>query len=49
MSASKYSDVTLAGRVDHRGARRLAKEIAVAVPGVRDVFNRLTTTERRSA
>lgn len=40
-------DVTLEGRVEHRGARRLAEEIAAAVPGVRDVFNRLTSTERR--
>jgi osmotically-inducible protein OsmY len=36
-------DVTLDGRVAHRGARRLAEDIAAAVPGVRDVFNRLTT------
>jgi osmotically-inducible protein OsmY len=42
-------DVTLEGRVDHRSARRLAEEIAAAVPGVRDVFNRLTTAERHSA
>jgi BON domain len=40
-------DVTLDGRVEHRGARRLAEEIAAAVPGVRDVFNRLTSAERR--
>ena len=42
-------DVTLEGRVEHPVARRLAEEIAAAVPGVRDVFNRLTTPERRSA
>ena len=42
-------DVMLEGRVEHRAARRLAEEIAAAVPGVRDVFNRLTTAERRSA
>ena len=42
-------DVILEGRVQHRGARRLAAEIAEAVPGVRDVFNRLTTAEQRSA
>ena len=40
-------DVTLEGRVEHRGARRLAEEIAAAVPGVRDVFNRLSSGERR--
>jgi len=42
-------DVILEGRVEHRGARRLAADIAAAVPGVRDVFNRLTTAEPRSA
>jgi len=42
-------DVTLEGRVEHRGARRLAEDIAAAVPGVRDIFNRLKTSERRSA
>ena len=42
-------DVTLEGCVDDRAARRLAEDIAAAVPGVRDVFNRLTTSERRSA
>ena len=42
-------DVTLEGRVDDRRARRLAEDIASAVPGVRDVFNRLSTNERRSA
>jgi BON domain len=42
-------DVTLEGRVDDRAARRLAEDIAAAVPGVRDVFNRLSTKERRSA
>ena len=42
-------DVILEGRVEHRGARRLAAEIAAAVPGVRDVFNRLITAEPRSA
>jgi len=39
-------DVTLEGRVEHRAARRLAEDIAAAVPGVRDVFNRLTRGER---
>jgi osmotically-inducible protein OsmY len=39
-------DVTLEGRVEHRAARRLAEEIASAVPGVRDVFNRLISAER---
>ena len=29
-------DVTLEGRVEHRAARRLAEDIAAAVPGVRD-------------
>jgi hypothetical protein len=42
-------EVTLEGRVEHRGVRRLAEDIAAAVPGVRDVFNRLKTGERRSA
>ena len=42
-------DVTLEGRVEHRSARRLAEDIAAAVPGVRDVFNRLSTSERRPA
>jgi osmotically-inducible protein OsmY len=42
-------DVTLEGRVEDRAARRLAEDIAAAVPGVRDVFNRLKTGERRSA
>ena len=41
-------DVTLDGRVAHRGARRLAEDIAAAVPGVRDVFNRLKMTEGRA-
>lgn len=41
-------DVTLDGRVADRGARRLAEDIAAAVPGVRDVFNHLKTTERRA-
>jgi osmotically-inducible protein OsmY len=41
-------DVTLDGRVAHGGARRLAEDTAAAVPGVRDVFNRLKTTERRA-
>ena len=43
------ADVVLEGRVDDRRARRLAEDIAANVPGVRDVFNRLTTSERRSA
>ena len=42
-------EVTLEGQVEHRGARRLAEGIAAAVPGVRDVFNRLKTRTRRSA
>jgi osmotically-inducible protein OsmY len=42
-------DVTLEGRVEDRAARRLAEDIAAAVPGVRDVFNRLTSRERRPA
>ncbi|HZF05349.1 MAG TPA: BON domain-containing protein [Patescibacteria group bacterium] len=42
-------NVTLEGQVEHRRARRLAEDIAAAVPGVRDVFNRLTTRARRSA
>ena len=42
-------DVTLDGRVEDRRARRLAEDIAVAVPGVRDVFNRLGVGARRSA
>jgi hypothetical protein len=37
-------DVILEGRVGHRGARRLAEDIAAAVPGVRDVVNRLRTS-----
>jgi len=35
------ADVTLEGSVGDRRARRLAEDIAAAVPGVRDVFNRL--------
>ena len=42
-------DVTLEGRVEDRRARRLAEDIAAAVPGVRDVFNRLSAAARRSA
>jgi len=42
-------DVTLEGRVEHRAARRLAEDIAAAVPGVRNVLNRLKTRDRRSA
>jgi BON domain-containing protein len=42
-------DVTLEGRVAHRAARRLAEDIAAAVPGVRKVLNRLKTRDRRSA
>jgi BON domain len=42
-------EVTLDGRVEHRAARRLAEEIASAVPGVRDVFNRLSSAEQRPA
>ena len=42
-------DVTLEGRVEDRVARRLAEDIAAAVPGVRDVFSRLTRAERRPA
>jgi hyperosmotically inducible periplasmic protein len=41
-------DVTLDGRVADRAARHLAEDIAAAVPGVRDVFNRLRTAERRA-
>ena len=41
-------DVTLDGRVANRAARRLAEDIAAAVPGVRDVFNRLRTAEPRA-
>jgi hypothetical protein len=36
-------DVTLRGAVADRTARRLAEDIAAAVPGVRDVFNKLKT------
>ncbi|HEX3178392.1 MAG TPA: BON domain-containing protein [Methylomirabilota bacterium] len=43
------ADVVLEGRVSDRRARRLAEDIAANVPGVRDVFNRLRTSERRSA
>jgi hypothetical protein len=42
-------DVTLEGDVENRAARRLAEDIAAAVPGVRDVFNRLQTRGLRSA
>jgi hypothetical protein len=42
-------DVTLEGTVSDRRARRLAEDIAANVRGVRDVFNRLRVTERRSA
>jgi len=42
-------EVTLDGRVDHRAARRLAEEIASAVPGVRDMVNRLSSAEQRPA
>jgi osmotically-inducible protein OsmY len=42
-------DVTLEGDVEDRRARRLAEDIAAAVPGVRDVFNRLQTRGRSSA
>ena len=42
-------DVTLEGLMEDRAARRLAEDIAAAVPGVRDVFNRLQTRARRSA
>lgn len=37
----KDTDVTLTGVVEDRRARRLAEDIANAVPGVRDVFNNL--------
>jgi len=42
-------EVTLEGGVEHRAARRLAEDIAAAVPGVRKVLNRLQTRDRRSA
>jgi osmotically-inducible protein OsmY len=42
-------DVTLEGRVEDRVARRLAEDIAAAVPGARNFFNRLTAAERRLA
>jgi osmotically-inducible protein OsmY len=42
-------DVTLEGDVADRAARWLAEDIAAAVPGVRDVFNRLHTRARRPA
>ena len=44
----RAGDVTLEGTVSDRRARRLAEDIAGAVPGVRDVFNRLRVAERRS-
>lgn len=34
-------EVTLAGTVDDRSAKRLAEDLAEAVPGVRDVHNRM--------
>lgn len=37
----KDSEVTLAGSVDSRFAKRLAEEIAEAVPGVMDVHNQI--------
>jgi hypothetical protein len=39
-------DVTLRGTVQDRHARRLAEDIAHAVPGVRDVFCRLSVGPR---
>jgi hypothetical protein len=42
-------EVTLEGLVSGRGARRLAGDIAGAVPGVRSVVNRLRTGPRRAA
>jgi hypothetical protein len=43
------ADVTLDGIASDRRARRLAEDIAAAVPGVRDVFNRLRVEGRRRA
>ena len=43
------ADVTLEGSESDRRARRLAEDIAAGVSGVRDVFNRLRVSERRSA
>ena len=43
------ADVTLEGTVSDRRMRRLAEDIAVAVPGVRDVFNQLRVEGRRRA
>jgi BON domain len=42
-------EVTLEGTVSDRRARRLAEDIAANVPGVRDVFNRVRVSDRRSA
>ncbi|HEV8584385.1 MAG TPA: BON domain-containing protein [Methylomirabilota bacterium] len=42
-------EVTLEGLVSRRGAKRLAGDIAAAVPGVRSVVNRLRTGPRRAA
>ena len=42
-------EVTLEGLVSGRGAKRLAGDIAAAVPGVRSVVNRLRTGPRRAA
>jgi BON domain-containing protein len=45
----KNADVTLTGVVDDRRARRLAEDIAQAVPGVRDVFNNLKLRARHAS
>jgi hypothetical protein len=45
----REGEVTLEGVVRDRAARRLAGDIAAAVPGVRAVANRLGTRARRSA
>jgi osmotically-inducible protein OsmY len=37
-------EVTLEGTVDDRWEKRLAEDVAEAVPGVRDVHNRLRTS-----
>jgi|SRR5690349_17690852 hypothetical protein len=42
-------EVTLEGLVSGRGAKRLAGDVAAAVPGVRAVVNRLRTGPRRAA
>ena len=43
------ADVTLEGAVSDRRMRRLAEDLAAAVPGVRDVFNQLRVESRRRA